>query len=330
MNEQAETNNNTPSIVPALDFNVHRDVIEIHNTIGFFRVNVDTLLQILTKRTNDQRQEIVTTYKSTYAKDLPKIIATKSFGNVKELLVALLQKPAHFYVYQLHQTFSHFHINEETLAEILCGLTNDEIKTVNELYNHQYNRRLESLVDTKVSSELKRFFIYQLLANREEDDERHIDVARALEDAREIFKTVHDCITSECSVFVKIFLGRSFSHIRQINTEYIRLTTQPLERAVKKVYSGVAKRVFYAIVRYSVNKTDYYAGKFYQSMNGLGTNNSQLIRLAVGRSDIDLNSIKVMFAEKYGKSLREWIVGDTSGSFRDGLLLLIGEESREK
>ena len=42
-------------------------------------------------------------------------------------------------------------------------------------------------------------------------------------------------------------------------------------------------------------------------MAGLGTTDSQLIRVIVTRCEIDLNDIKDVFEEKFGKSLRSWI-----------------------
>lgn len=42
-------------------------------------------------------------------------------------------------------------------------------------------------------------------------------------------------------------------------------------------------------------------------MAGIGTNDTQLIRLIVTRCEIDLNDIKVAFERLYGKNLRSWI-----------------------
>ena len=42
-------------------------------------------------------------------------------------------------------------------------------------------------------------------------------------------------------------------------------------------------------------------------MAGFGTNDSQFIRIIVTRCEIDLQDIKEVFEQKYGKSLRSWI-----------------------
>lgn len=49
------------------------------------------------------------------------------------------------------------------------------------------------------------------------------------------------------------------------------------------------------------------AERLYKSMEGMGTDDRTLIRLVVSRSEIDLQEIKQVFEEKYGKSLADFI-----------------------
>lgn len=42
-------------------------------------------------------------------------------------------------------------------------------------------------------------------------------------------------------------------------------------------------------------------------MAGLGTNDGQLIRIIVTRSEVDLLDIKMAFERLFGESLRSWI-----------------------
>lgn len=61
-------------------------------------------------------------------------------------------------------------------------------------------------------------------------------------------------------------------------------------------------------------------------MAGIGTTDSQLIRIIVTRSEIDLADIKQVFEQVFNDSLRNWIKGDTSGHYKHALYALINEE----
>jgi len=61
-------------------------------------------------------------------------------------------------------------------------------------------------------------------------------------------------------------------------------------------------------------------------MKGLGTNDETLIRIVVGRAEIDLAAIKSAFDEAHPEhSLAGMICSDTSGNYEDLLLKLLGE-----
>lgn len=93
----------------------------------------------------------------------------------------------------------------------------------------------------------------------------------------------------------------------QVAQQYQQIAGHSLEKAIKKEFSGDIKNGLLAILKYSMNKSEFFAELLHKSMVGLGTNDSQLIRLLVTRCEIDLNDIKTTFQQKYGKSLRSWI-----------------------
>lgn len=85
------------------------------------------------------------------------------------------------------------------------------------------------------------------------------------------------------------------------------MTGHSLDEAIEKEFSGNIRDGLKAILQCSIDKTEFFASRLYKSMKGLGTNDSQLIRLIVSRSEIDLKDIKLAFERLYGKSLRSWI-----------------------
>lgn len=92
------------------------------------------------------------------------------------------------------------------------------------------------------------------------------------------------------------------------------------------------------------NKAGYYAQVVNEAIQGIGTDDRDLIRVIVGRCDIDLEEIKQEFEKMYGKSLASEVEvshgnhdvvaniftnlllisqNDTSGDYGTALLALI-------
>lgn len=55
------------------------------------------------------------------------------------------------------------------------------------------------------------------------------------------------------------------------------------------------------------NLPRYYAKRLYEAMEGIGTDNSALIRIVAIRSEIDMGCIKREFESLYDTTLRSWI-----------------------
>lgn len=99
----------------------------------------------------------------------------------------------------------------------------------------------------------------------------------------------------------------SFGFYLQICDEYARITGHSLEEGIKREFSGDILDGLTAIIQCTSNKAEFFASRLHKSMAGLGTNDTQLIRIIVTRCEIDLHDIKVAFENMYGKSLRSWI-----------------------
>ncbi|KAI5608021.1 annexin A13 isoform X2 [Silurus asotus] len=89
---------------------------------------------------------------------------------------------------------------------------------------------------------------------------------------------------------------------------------------VINVYSGVEDEFHFksgsSQVRCAKNPQLYFARRLNAAMKGAGTDEDTLIRIIVGRSEIDLETIKDMYLEKYDVPLKEAISSECSGDFK--------------
>ncbi len=271
--------------------------------------------QVLCRRPNAQRQEIVKAFKQSYGKELVNDIKSETRGNFERILVALLTPLPDFYASELHKAIEGVGTDEEVLIEILCCLSNQEITDIKNRYHYLYGTFLEQDLMGETSGNFKR--LMRSLCNAGRDETGFIDANAARLDAQDLVSAGVGRIGTDESTFNRVLCQRNLEHLKLVADEYERLSGHSLEKAIKKEFSGDIEDGLLAILRCANNKFEFFAKKLHDSMAGLGTNDEQLIRLVVGRCEIDMVEVKDAFQRKYGKTLKSYVKGDLSGSLEN-------------
>ncbi|KAL0605331.1 Annexin A6 [Plecturocebus cupreus] len=317
------------TVRPANDFNPDADAKALRKAMKGLGTDEDTIIDIITHRSNAQRQQIRQTFKSHFGRDLMADLKSEISGDLARLILGLMMPPAHYDAKQLKKAMEGAGTDEKALIEILATRTNAEIRAINEAYKEDYHKSLEDAISSDTSGHFRRILISLATGNREEGGE-NLDQAR--EDAQvaaeilEIADTPSGDKTSLETRFMTILCTRSYPHLRRVFQEFIKMTNYDVEHTIKKEMSGDVRDTFVAIVQSVKNKPLFFADKLYKSMKGAGTDEKTLTRIMVSRSEIDLFNIRREFIEKYDKSLHQAIEGDTSGDFLKALLALCGGE----
>nr|CAH7739078.1 unnamed protein product [Callosobruchus chinensis] len=185
-----------------------------------------------------------------------------------------------------------------------------------------YGKPLEKDLKGDTSGHFKRLCVSLVQANR--DENQGVNEQQAVADAEAMISAGESKWGTEESIFNKILITRSYQQLRATFAEYERLTGKDIEESIKKEFSGDIQKGLLGIVKCVKSKVGYFAERLHDAMSGLGTNDKTLIRIVVSRSEIDLADIKQAFQDKYGKSLENWISGDTSGDYKRVLLAILG------
>jgi len=107
--------------------------------------------------------------------------------------------------------------------------------------------------------------------------------------------------------------------IQQVRQEFSNLFHKDLLKEIKSETSGNLERTLLALLK---DPVEYDAWLLFDAIEGLGTNDTQLVEVLVSRHPDHLKRVVEYFQKNHGKSLDEWISGDTSGDYRDYLLSL--------
>ncbi|NWV40261.1 ANXA6 protein, partial [Grantiella picta] len=312
------------TVQPAGDFNDDGDAQVLRKAMKGLGTDEGAIIEVLTKRSNAQRQQILKAYKAHYGRDLMADLKSELSGSLAKLILGLMLTPAQYDAKQLRKAVEGAGTDESVLIEIMATRNNQEIRAINEAYQEAYHKSLEDDLSSDTSGHFKRILVSLALGNR---DEGPADVTQAHEDAKKLADvSSNDSSDSLETRFLSILCTRSYPHLCRVFQEFIKMTNHDVEHAIKKRMSGDVRDAFVAIVRSVKNKPAFFADKLYKSMKGAGTDERTLTRIMISRSEIDLLNIRGEFIDLFDKSLHHMIEKDTSGDYRKALLALCGGE----
>lgn len=281
-----------------------------------FGTDEDSLVNVLCRRSNEQRMEILRSY-------LIDEIRSETSGNFGKILIGLLMPKTEFYARELRDSMAGMGTDDDALIEIMCTLSNCEIRDVSLLYEQMFGKTLEQDIRDDTSGDYKRLLTLLLKANR--DESTTADVNAAVTDAKALKKAGIDKWGTDEKTFIEIMCLRSYTQIKLISEEYMKITGHTLEKDIKSEFSGDIKHSLLAILSFALHPIGYFADRLHKSMAGLGTNDKSLVRIAVTRCEIDMMDIKEEFHNKHGQALSSFIGEDTSGDYKNALFALTGE-----
>ncbi|XP_045255875.2 annexin A8 isoform X2 [Macaca fascicularis] len=274
-------------------FNPDPDAETLYKAMKGIGTNEQAIIDVLTKRSNAQRQQIAKSFKAQFGKDLTETLKSELSGKFERLIVALMYLPYRYEAKELHDAMKGLGTKEGVIIEILASRTKNQLQEIMKAYEEDYGSSLEEDIQADTSGYLERILVCLLQGSRD-DMSSFVDPGLALQDAQDLYAAGEKIRGTDEMKFITILCTRSATHLLRV-------------KCTRNLHSYFAERLYYA-------------------MKGAGTRDGTLIRNIVSRSEIDLNLIKCHFKKMYGKTLSSMIMEDTSGDYKNALLSLVGSD----
>lgn len=306
------------------NFDANQDAELLRKAMKGLGTDESAIISIITTRSSTQRLQISLQYKTLFGRDLVEDLKSELGGKFENVIVGLMKTPLQYSVSELHNALKGAGTDEKCLIEILASRTNQELRAILQAYKEEYDKDLEECIISDTSGHFQRILIILLQARR--DESTTYTEAEVKKDAQELFQAGElKCGTDE-SMFLSIVGSKSVHHLRQVFTEYMKISGYQIEESISSETSGNLRSALLAVVKCIRSVPEYFAETLYYAMKGSGTNDETLIRVIISRSEVDLMDIRKAFYDNYGKTLQSMIKSDTSGDYRNVLLSLCGSE----
>uniref|UniRef100_A0A2I2Z1G7 Annexin n=1 Tax=Gorilla gorilla gorilla TaxID=9595 RepID=A0A2I2Z1G7_GORGO len=296
--------------------------------------NEQAIIDVLTKRSNTQRQQIAKSFKAQFGKDLTETLKSELSGKFERLIVALMYPPYRYEAKELHDAMKGLGTKEGVIIEILASRTKNQLREIMKAYEEDYGSSLEEDIQADTSGYLERILVCLLQGSRD-DVSSFVDPGLALQDAQDLYAAGEKIRGTDEMKFITILCTRSATHLLRVFEEYEKIANKSIEDSIKSETHGSLEEAMLTVGK-SSDLHVFQATGLTVGTKGLGmqpqekeslwTRDGTLIRNIISRSEIDLNLIKCHFKKMYGKTLSSMIMEDTSGDYKNALLSLVGSD----
>ena len=284
------------------------------HTALFGKNRDETCLDIVINNNLEQRLLIAKAYGEKYGTPLYEDIKSKLSSNFKELVGYLFLTPMEYNAKMLKRGFKGLSIDEQLIFEILAVHTPEEYKQIQEAYKVETNKELTKDLEKHFKGSLCKNILNLLNIPRRINPKPDKALCERLAD--NLINAGEKKWIDDENLFREVFIECSAEELVLVARYYYHKTQVSLIEVVEKKYSGKGKTLLKEIIYGNIIPHELYAEKINTSIQGLGTNNFLLNRCLASRCRVDMPQIKEMYFWKYGRTLKEDIVGDTSGMYQ--------------
>ncbi|XP_041650525.1 annexin A2-A-like [Cheilinus undulatus] len=314
-----------PTVVPAVDFDPDRDAARIETAIKTKGVDEQTIIDVLTKRTYAQRREIAFAYEKRAKKDMISALKGALSGSLETVVLGLMKSTTQFDASEVRGSIKGLGTDEETLIEILCSRSNNELVEIKKVYKELFKKDLDKDVAGDTSGNFAKLLL-ALVQTKRAEPSAVVDYEKIDEDARALYEAGVKNKGTDVATWISIMSERSVPHLRKVFDKYRSYSPYDMQESVMKEVKGDLQSSFLALVQCFENKQLYFANKLNQAMKGKGAKEKLLTRIIVSRCEVDLKKICSEYKTNFGQSLQKTIMEHTKGDYQKVMLGLCGPE----
>lgn len=323
MNFGGESEPKFPTVVPVSDFDPAKDATRIETAIKTKGVDEQTIIDILTRRCYSQRREIAFEYEKRAKKDMITALKGALSGSLEHVVLGLMKSTAQYDASELKSSMKGLGTDEESLIEIVCSRSNDELMEIKKVYKELFKKELEKDVAGDTSGDFAKLLL-ALVQTKRNEPTNIVDYELIDQDARALYEAGVKRKGTDVATWISIMSERSVPHLQKVFDRYKSYSPYDMKESIRKEVKGDLEKSFLTLVECFENKQLYFANRLSEAMKSKGAKEKVVTRIMVSRCEVDLMKIRTEFKKTQAKSLYQTIAEHTKGDYQKALLSLCG------
>ncbi|XP_037623737.1 annexin A2-like [Sebastes umbrosus] len=314
-----------PTVVPAKDFDPDRDAARIETAIKTKGTDEQTIIDVLTKRTYSQRRDIAFAYERRAKKDMISALKAALSGSLESVILGLMKSTSQYDASVIRGSIKGAGTDEETLIEVLCSRSNDELMEIKKVYKELFKKELDKDVAGDTSGNFAKLLLALVQTKRAEPSSL-VDYEKIDLDARALFEAGVNTKGTDVPTWITIMSERSVPHLQKVFQRYKSYSPYDMQESIMKEVKGDLQKSFLVLVKCFENKQLYFASRLNEAMKSKGAKEKIVTRIIVSRCEVDLKKVCSEYKATFGESVQKTIMEHTKGDYQKVLLGLVGPE----
>lgn len=310
-----------PEAVPPPD----QDCERLKKAFDGFGTDEEAVIWVLGHRNASQRRKIRDTYQQLYNKSLIDRLRSELSGDFRNAVILWMYDPPERDAKLAKQALEMKKkgIKQlQVLVEISCASSPHHLMAVRQVYGSLFECSLEEDIASTVSLPLRKLLVGLVSSYRY--DRQLVDSGIANSEASKLHEAIKMKELDHNHV-VSILSTRNIFQLRATFECYKQNYGTSIDQDIKSCGNGDLESLLTMVICCIETPEKHFAQVIKHSIVGLGTDEDSLNRAIVSRAEIDMTRIREEYSKLSKTSLKDDVIGDTSGDYKDFLLTLLGE-----
>ncbi|EPY77550.1 annexin A2 isoform 1 [Camelus ferus] len=180
-------------------------------------------------------------------------------GNLETVILGLLKTPAQYDASELKASMKGLGTDEDSLIEIICSRTNQELQEINRVYKEMYKTELEKDIISDTSGDFHKLTV-ALAKGRRAEDGSVIDYDLIDQDAQDLYDAGLKRKGTDIPKWISIMTEQSVCHLQKVFEKYKSYSPYDMLESIKEV-KGDVENASLNLGQCNQNKPLYFADR---------------------------------------------------------------------
>ena len=285
---------------------------QFHDALFENPIDENTLIDVLTSTTNEERQLIRGFYKQSYNNPIQNDIKSQLQDRLRQMAIDLFDTPYEYDARELHTALNSLTNDDNVIIEIFASRPSAYLEIVDTAYNNFFKISLKDEIKKHTSEEFAEYLI--ALMEVERPMEQTISGNDAYEYAEELKNGELANIGTDVEKFKTVFVEKSREDLILISRAYYEKTQKNLYEAIEAEVPGKNRRLIKAILFAVITPAQWFARKISKVVQESGDYNT-IRRVLISRSEIDMYAIRDYYYMETNNELRTDIQDENEDAY---------------